>query len=153
MKKAVMRSCWSDRLSKMATTSVKSSKTTSPVVIRCQRKNTGFHNTLSTNWIPNSMSHDFRVSTRAVTRAINTENKIMMENQAAPNTHPGGVQGALSSCWYHTLVAGLRINKLPRPSAPKLITRKRRVRSHISLETTERRICAAFFVTNWNKSL
>lgn len=50
-------------------------------------------------------------------------NNSMMVNQAAPNTHPGGVQGAKFCVLYHSLVTGLPIKKAPKASAPKFSAR------------------------------
>ena len=43
----------------------------------------------------------------------------MTDVQAAPNTHPGGVHGALFNEIYHSEVAPSFINKFPKKRAPK----------------------------------
>ena len=45
--------------------------------------------------------------------------KTRVENHAAPNTHPGGVQGALLRLMYHSPVVSPFIKYAPNPSAPK----------------------------------
>ena len=52
------------------------------------------------------------------------KNSIML-NHATPKTQPGGVQGALLSAKYHSLVGPLFISQLPRKRAPKLRIKKR----------------------------
>jgi len=52
----------------------------------------------------------------------------MIKVQAIPNTHPGGVHGALLRLLYHSLSAGLHpIKSPPNARAPKLTTKKNRV--------------------------
>ena len=48
----------------------------------------------------------------------------MIEVQAAPNTQPGGVQGALFSSAYQSEETPEAVNTLPTPSAAKLSTPK-----------------------------
>jgi len=43
----------------------------------------------------------------------------MTDVQAAPNTHPAGVHGALFNEIYHSEVAPLFINKFPKKRTPK----------------------------------
>ena len=45
--------------------------------------------------------------------------------QAAPKTHPGGVQGAFAKFVYQKDVGPSFINQLPKASPPKLMTKKR----------------------------
>jgi len=52
----------------------------------------------------------------------------MIVVHAAPNNHPGGVQGALLRCKYHSEIGPFCINQLPRAKAPKLIIRNIRNR-------------------------
>lgn len=44
--------------------------------------------------------------------------------QARPNTHPGGVHGALIKFRYHSVMGPSFISQLPKPNPPKLINRK-----------------------------
>jgi hypothetical protein len=52
----------------------------------------------------------------------------IIENQAAPKTQPGGVHGALFTCWYHSFSIGLPISKDPRNNAPKFMKRNKKTR-------------------------
>ncbi len=47
-----------------------------------------------------------------------------MKVQAAPNTHPGGVHGALFTDWYQSDEDPSPIRNPPIASAPKLMIRK-----------------------------
>lgn len=53
------------------------------------------------------------------------EKQIMMVVQAAPNTHPGGVHGALLKSLYQKEVGPSFINQLPTANPPKLMIKKR----------------------------
>jgi len=48
----------------------------------------------------------------------------MIENHAAPNTHPGGVHGALLRLEYHSEVTPFEVNIPPIAKAAKFIIRK-----------------------------
>jgi hypothetical protein len=48
-----------------------------------------------------------------------------MNAQATPNTHPGGVHGALFKPKYQSDVGPLFISQLPKAKPPKLITKNR----------------------------
>ena len=51
-----------------------------------------------------------------------TAKQAMIVNQATPNNHPGGFQGAFISAAYHSDCGPLFIRALPRLKAPKLST-------------------------------
>ena len=55
------------------------------------------------------------------------EKQIIIVVQAAPKTHPGGVQGALFNVKYQFDIGPLLISQLPIPSAEKLITRNNNI--------------------------
>ena len=57
------------------------------------------------------------------------EKQIIMVVQAAPKTHPGGVQGALFKERYHEVLGPLFINQLPMASPLKLITIKTTIKA------------------------
>jgi len=48
----------------------------------------------------------------------------MIQPQAAPKTHPGGVHGALFNDWYHSENAPSPERRVPKPNAPKFKTIK-----------------------------
>ena len=52
------------------------------------------------------------------------EKQIIMVVQAKPNTHPGGVHGALLKPVYHSEVTPGPVKRPPIPSVIKLIIRK-----------------------------
>ena len=56
--------------------------------------------------------------------AIYTEKQIMIIVHAAPNTHPGGVHGALLSSPYHSDRTPFFVEMLPIASAPKFKIKK-----------------------------
>lgn len=56
----------------------------------------------------------------------------MIVVQAAPNTHPGGVQGALSRPRYQSPMTALEVNILPIANAPKLRNKKTINRTNIT---------------------
>ncbi|GAA4237441.1 hypothetical protein GCM10022291_24260 [Postechiella marina] len=52
------------------------------------------------------------------------EKQTIILNQAMPNTHPGGVQGALFRFIYQDVLGPFSISQLPTPKALKLIIKK-----------------------------
>ena len=53
------------------------------------------------------------------------EKQIMMLVQAAPNTQPGGVQGAFDRFKYQSVFGPLFMSQLPNANPPKLMNRNK----------------------------
>jgi hypothetical protein len=53
--------------------------------------------------------------------------QTIMDVHANPNTHPGGVQGALSKFWYQSDETPSPVNSPPMPKAVKFRTRNNRI--------------------------
>ena len=56
-----------------------------------------------------------------------TEKQIIMVVQAKPKNQPGGVQGALFKFIYQFVSGPFAISKVPKPSAPKFMIKKKSV--------------------------
>jgi hypothetical protein len=59
--------------------------------------------------------------------AIKKEKQIMIVVHAKPNTHPGGVQGAIYKFLYQSVWGPFCIKKPPSASAPKLMIKKSKI--------------------------
>ena len=65
--------------------------------------------------------------------AINSEKQIIIVDQAAPNTQPGGVQGALFNLIYQSEGTPFAVKSPPTANAPKFNTKKIIIRKNIAI--------------------